>query len=440
MMERVNGMHSRIGRPQYGGQFESDTGPALPFVLPGELVDEPGPEMNGLNVLEPSPQRIAPGCVHFGTCGGCHYQHAAYALQVQLKTEILSDLLQEAALGELPAIEVLASDPWGYRNRIRMRVRALPGEPVEFGYSMAGTNQFLPVSMCPIAAPLLWRAVETLQAMGTQGTRTRAWLEAAAEVELFSDAEQQRLQLRVLLQEASALVKEKDSFNIFCEALHEQLPELHGAGALLAPELSRRVRLSWNPVRWGAEGLNYEAAGRSYWVSQGAFFQVNRFLLEGLVSQVTELAGTGDGVAWDLFAGVGLFTRALAERFGRVIAVEGAETAAADLLAGARGVRGTPAYVGVEMTVADFLRAQQTQRERPEVVVLDPPRAGLGEENAELLAKLLPRRIVYVSCDPVTLVRDLRVFARKGYQLRTVHLVDLFPQTFHLESVVMLER
>ncbi len=430
-------MNSRIGRPNYGGQFETDAGPTLPFVLPREIVDSAQSGTDGFTIVEASPERIEPGCVHFGICGGCHYQHAGYAMQVQLKAEILGGLLHDADLGKLPAIEVLASEPWGYRNRIRMRLRAQAGEPIEFGYSIAGSNQFLPVVMCPISAPLLWRAVEALRTIGEPGARARIWLEAAAEVELFADAGQERLQMQLFLREASAPVKENDSFRVFCETLQQRLPELCGAGALLASELPRRVRLSWNGVRWGADGLIYEAAGRSYWVSRGAFFQVNRFLVDGLATLVSELAGTGSGLAWDLFAGVGLFTRALAERFRKVVAVEGAEIAAADLLAAARGMH---AYEGIQMATLDFLRLQQTQRERPDLVVLDPPRAGLGMEGADLLAKLQPQKIVYVSCDPVTLARDLRVLVGRGYRLRKVHLVDLFPQTFHLESVMLLER
>lgn len=430
-------MSSRIGRPNYGGQFETDAGPTLPFVLPREIVDSAQSGTDGFTIVEAPPERIEPGCVHFGICGGCHYQHAGYALQIQLKVEILAGLLHDADLGELPAIEVLASEPWGYRNRIRMRLRAQAAASIEFGYSIAGSNQFLPVVMCPIAAPLLWRAVEALRTMGEPGARARIWLEAASEVELFADAGQERLQMQLFLRKASAPVKENDSFRIFCETLQQRLPELCGAGALLAPELPRRVRLSWSGVRWGADGLIYEAAGRSYWVSRGAFFQVNRFLMDGLVSLVSDLAGDGSGLAWDLFAGVGLFTRALAERFRKVVAVEGAKIAAADLLAAAHGMH---AYEGIQMATLDFLRLQQTQRELPDLVVLDPPRAGLGMEGANLLAKLQPQKIVYVSCDPVTLARDLRVLVSRGYRLRKVHLVDLFPQTFHLESVVLLER
>jgi len=168
-------------------------------------------------------------------------------------------------------------------------------------------------------------------------------------------------------------------------------------------------------------------------VSAGGFFQVNRFLLPELVRLVT--AGRNGLIAWDLYAGVGLFSRVLAEGFGQVIAVEGNTQAIKDLAsAKVANVRGLPVSVG------SFLREAVVGRERPDLVVLDPPRAGLGKVEAGLLAKLQVPQIVYVSCDPTTLARDLRVMVDSGYDLAELHLVDLFPQTYHLETVAVLQR
>jgi 23S rRNA (uracil1939-C5)-methyltransferase len=179
-------------------------------------------------------------------------------------------------------------------------------------------------------------------------------------------------------------------------------------------------------------------AGRGYWVSRASFFQVNRLLVDRLVTLVT--AGERGSLAWDLFAGAGLFSRALAEQFTRVVAVEGGASGAADLAQNAEMRGRARAYEPVHAATLDFLRAQEHQRERPELVVLDPPRAGLGTEGAALLARIAPGRIAYVSCDPETLARDLAVLLRAGYRLASVTLVDLFPQTFHLETVVHLQR
>ena len=165
-----------------------------------------------------------------------------------------------------------------------------------------------------------------------------------------------------------------------CEGLKARIPELAGAAAEVDPEMSRGVRRRWQGVCWGAAGLNYEAAGRKYWLPRGGFFQVNRFLVDRLVELVAR-DETGQ-LAWDLFAGVGLFSRALAERFKHVVAVEVAATAAASLQAGAKAAGNTEAVVQATL---DFLKAREMQRERPELVVLDPPRAGLGVEGAAIL-------------------------------------------------------
>ncbi len=237
------------------------------------------------------------------------------------------------------------------------------------------------------------------------------------------------------LREAS---RDGGSFAGFCERVKAEVPELAGAGAELDPELNRRVRRRWDGVAWGSPGLNYEVAGRTYWVSRGAFFQVNRWLVDRLVELVcAEASGT---LAWDLFAGVGLFTRALAERFERVVAVEVGAEAAADLTIAAKGDKGRPAFEAVQASTLDFLKLHELQRERPEWIVLDPPRAGLGTEAAAVLARIGAARLVYVSCDPVTLARDLAVLTRDAYRIESVDLVDLFPQTFHLETVVKLAR
>jgi 23S rRNA (uracil1939-C5)-methyltransferase len=177
--------------------------------------------------------------------------------------------------------------------------------------------------------------------------------------------------------------------------------------------------------------LNYPAVGEVYWISRGGFFQVNRFLIDELVRIVT--AGRRGAVAWDLYAGVGLFSRALAKAFRQVVAVE---AAANDL---SRSFKG-PGKRAVETTTVEFLRSAVIQRERPDLIVMDPPRAGVGAEVCALLARISSPEIVYVSCDPVTLARDLKLLVEAGYKLAEIHMVDMFPQTFHLETVTILRR
>jgi len=175
----------------------------------------------------------------------------------------------------------------------------------------------------------------------------------------------------------------------------------------------------------------YHLGSHNYAVSAGAFFQVNRFLVDDLVKAVT--GGASGGLALDLYAGVGLFSTPLAEVFAQVIAVEASQTSYSDL----RQNCGSEVKA-VRATTEKYLG--QASELRPDFVVGDPPRGGLGENTVRHLARLGVPRITYVSCDPSTLARDLRNFVALGYRIEGAHLIDLFPQTFHIESVFHLAR
>lgn len=431
-------MKLRIEKMVYGGaglayQTEGEgAGKAVfvPFTLPGELVETRLTGNKGgfadaelMQVVEASSDRVKPRCAHFGECGGCHDQHAKYEAQLELKAGILRETLKRAGLSELPEMQVHAGEPWEYRNRIRLRVAEVEGE-LRVGYLRRGSNDFLPVRMCLIAAPVLWRAAEALLKLADDANGVR-WVRAAAEVEFFTTKDESALQMTVFVRQNRV-----SGFEAFCERLRELVPELVGVGVLmLKAEGSRWAERPRTIAAWGTEGLSYAAAGEKYWVGRGGFFQVNRFLVDELVRIVA--AGRKGLMAWDLYAGVGLFSRALKVGFDEVVAVE----AAADDLA--KTFRGDGRRA-VAATTVEFLRGAVMQRERPELVVVDPPRAGVGAEVCALLGRLGAKEIVYVSCDPVTLGRDLKAMVNCGYRINELHLVDLFPQTFHQETVVVL--
>lgn len=413
--------------PLYGGSFQTDAGASLPYVLPGEVVSLT-PQFE---ILEASASRTAPACAHFGTCGGCHYQHAIYPAQLVLKRDVLSGLLTSTGLADRPHIQTVAAEPYGYRNRLRLRIeRDVSGE-LRAGYSLRATNQFLPVTMCPIAAPAIWQAAEAIVQLAKAHPLVRRWLTITSELELFILPDESRLQLHFFLNSAEAGKREASSFSGLCERIRAAGLPLTGASATLDPDLGRRDRRAWPGITWGAAGVSYAAAGRAYWLPRGAFFQVNRFLIDRLVELVT--ANHSGELAWDLYAGVGLFSRALAERFDQVIAVEGAEPAAAALATLKAPVS------AVHSSTVDFLSARVTDRERPSLIVLDPPRAGLGPEAAQLLARIAAPQIIYVSCDPTTLALDLTHLA-STYEIASITLIDLFPQTFHIETITHLRR
>lgn len=437
----------RIEKPVYGGDSLAHTPEGqvvfVPFALPGELVqlqdaqcDQPAGRTAltsaCVRILETAPRRTEPRCLHFGVCGGCQYQMADYPAQLAMKQQILTETLRRAGIAAWPESQVWPSpEPYGYRNRIRLRVRRAE-DTLRLGYSIRGTNEFLPVTMCPIAAPLLWRAAEAVMEASTRNRDLPVWLQATTELELFCDAEETRLQLSLLC--TGTPPANSNSFARAIEALKAVCPELAGAGAARIDVRSGRPLEPW--ATWGAAGLPYQVKGETYWITRGGFFQVNRFLIPALLDLVCE--HRSGALAWDLFAGVGLFARELARNFGAVTAVEANPVAGVDL-ARALAKLG-PQHNTVQATTLEFLRRAVVERDRPDLIVLDPPRAGAGEEVCRLLARLAPREIVYLSCDPSTLARDLAVLTASGYTLSALHLIDLFPQTYHLETLAVLHR
>jgi 23S rRNA (uracil1939-C5)-methyltransferase len=415
----------QIEKPIYGGNFLAhDQGKAVfvPLVLPGEqarvrVLDE----KRGFDTAEveelvgASAQRIEPRCPHFGACGGCQYQHAGYDTQLRIKQDVLRETLQRGGVRPPEDIEVLAGEPWAYRNRIRLALDA-HGNP---GYRGRRSHAVVPISECPIAAPLLVRtALAAAEAMRTVAPDLHP-----SEMALFCDPDETALLLTVFVARPA-----KIRFDEFAIQLRERIPELAGAELVIEGGMHQAPRTL---ARWGETSLAYPAAGVHYRVDHGAFFQVNRWLVDALVERVT--AGYSGGLAWDLFAGVGLFARQLAESFARVVAVESAPASTDALAANLAGTAGE----AVQASSLDFLRRHR-RGERPDLIVVDPPRTGLGADITALIAECAPPALVYVSCDPATLARDLRALLAAGYAIESVTLADLFPQTFHLETVVRM--
>jgi 23S rRNA (uracil1939-C5)-methyltransferase len=213
------------------------------------------------------------------------------------------------------------------------------------------------------------------------------------------------------------------------------MPEVTGI-ALFSPAsrealVSEDIPIELEPL-FGDAALTYNTRTARYRVNAGSFFQTNRFLVDRLVELVT--AGREGGVALDLYAGVGLFSLLLSQSFREVTAVETAPFAFHDLR------HNSPSNVAAVHAWVEEFFASLPSRVKYDYVVVDPPRAGLGEKVARLVAALAAPRLTYVSCDPATLSRDLRLLLESGYRVEEVHLVDLFPQTFHIESVFHLAR
>ncbi len=459
----------------------------VPFVLPGEKVDaeirqeKPGFARGSVaQLIEASPDRIAARCPYFRQCGGCHYQHIPYERQLEFKAAILRETLGRIAKVELTSeIRLHPSAPWNYRNRTRLQVRSAPEFPPQpgktgrsgdpgfppqpaksarsggpgfaLGYFRFGSHEFLPVGECPISSPLLNRVMARLPELG--GLNCPA---AVEEIELFADAADERLLAWAF---CGREVDARDLLR-WAEALQYELPEICGVTFFSArerrsseqrscerrPSRERSTQerrednapLDAKPLaQSGAKTIRYRTKSHQYQVSAGAFFQVNRYLTDELVSVVTGNAH-GD-LALDLYAGVGLFSVALAPSFHHIFGVEASQTSHGDF------VQNVPANVkAVGARTGDYLRSvyprSRPVRNRPELVVLDPPRTGAGSAVIRSLVELGAPRVRYVSCDPATLARDIAPLLAAGYHIEEAHLFDLFPETFHIESVMLLAR
>ena len=371
-----------------------------PFALPGEKVRvrplrgyKGHEQAEVLEVLERSPERVEPDCPYFAKCGGCNYQHAPYAFQVAQKEAIVREVFRRVGKFEAPEkIEVLTGEPWNYRTRSQFRY-----DGREIGYLAAASHKLVPVEKCPISAPQVNEALAVLRRL----MRDRRFPRFLRTFELFTNGSEVMLDV-IETDEGRHMAK---GFFDWC--------------AQKIPGASKG-------------SLDCKAAGETFRVSHGSFFQVNRFLTDRLVE--TALAGAEGETALDLYAGVGLFTLPLARKFRNVNAVELTNSAFRDLEYNAAEAT---LRIGTHRAMAD--QYLETLNKPPDFVLADPPRSGLGKVAVQHLVRLRPPRLTVVACDPATLARDLAGLFEGGYRLAQLTLLDLFPQTYHIEIVARLE-
>jgi len=382
----------------------------VPYAIPGErvrveLVEERKRWGRGrlLEILDPSPHRVEPPCPYFGAdkCGGCQLQHIDYEAQAEYKREVVIDQL--ARLGGLRDAKVLemigAADPWAYRNHVQFSTTPRG----QLGFLTSDTNHVVPVEECLILDPLLGELWEALDMEWPQLHRLslRCGSASGDRMAIFELDHYEDFDIEV-------------DFAVSCVIL------LADGEAV---------------VLMGKPHLEEHVAGRSYRISANSFFQVNTAGAEALVALVHDaLAPASGDRLLDLYCGVGLFGLSLADQVGYVLGVEADPSAVADFRYNARGLEHVELIEGKTQSVVP-------QIEEPvDLVVLDPPRSGAGQEVIDQFARLKPRRVAYVSCDPATLARDARRLTEIGFVLQEVQPVDLFPQTYHVESVALFTR
>ncbi|RLC99782.1 MAG: 23S rRNA (uracil(1939)-C(5))-methyltransferase RlmD [Chloroflexi bacterium] len=379
----------------------------VPYALPGETARVVITEDKGrygfarlVEVLEPSPDRVAPACPYFGLagCGGCQWQHIAYPAQLRFKAEIVADQL--ARIGKIAAPIVRPTLPdgsgWAYRNHAQFH----PAPAGGLGFQAAASHDVVAVDECPILHPLL------------------ADLYAALDLDFEGLA---RLSLRAGTASGDRMLL-FEMVDDLPPALEIDLP----VSCVLLLSDGRHANLI------GSNHITENVAGRSYRISAPSFFQVNTPQAGQLVRLALEyLDLQGGETVLDAYCGVGLFATHLAERAGLVVGIESSPAAVADLL------ENTAEFDNVEVIEGPVEAVLPDLDVSLDAAVMDPPRAGVDRFALDALVERRPARLVYVSCDPATLARDAKRLARAGYRLVEVQPVDMFPQTYHVESVAL---
>lgn len=374
----------------------------VPYGLPAETVrvrlleEKPHHARAELTALvEGSPQRAAPRCTHFGVCGGCHYQHIRYDAQCGIKKSILADQLQRIGKFDRPPVgEIVPSPaPWNYRSVMQFHI----DHQGRLGFWDARAQAVLAVGECHLMQSLLdevWRKI-TFEA-GSGIERVEARCDSRGEVLLTLES--------------------SDPQSPFVELdLPVSIVHHSPAGSLV---------VAGDDFSW------MQAHGKHFRVSAGSFFQVNPAVTEALVDHLLEKLPLHPGATiLDVYAGVGLFSALIAPSVRRVIGVERSQAAVEDFAFNLDEFDNVELYAGVAETVLPALSL------RPDAVVVDPPRSGLATAALDAIVRMQSPLLVYVSCDPATLARDARRLAKAGYRLESVTPFDMFPQTYHIESL-----
>jgi 23S rRNA (uracil1939-C5)-methyltransferase len=389
------------------GRFPDGRAVFVPFALPGEhvrarVVSEKNRYLRAelVEILKPAPERVEPVCAHYGLCGGCHLQHLAYEAQTAAKAGILRDQLQRIGRIDDPPVQTTApSSPWNYRNHVQFHLTP----EGKLGYYTYHGEGVFPIQECHLPQPLI----------------NQVWLqldfEALPELERIGVREGVGEDFQIILESSDLSLPE-----ISLEDLDVSVIHVSPAGSL---------------VLAGSPAVNMEVLERPFKVSAASFFQVNTRLAEEMVKYLLRSVEipTG-GTVLDVFCGVGMFSAFLAPRAGRLIGIEASPYACEDFIVNLEE------YDNVELYEAPAEDVLPVLDVKPDLILVDPPRTGMQRRALDGLVSLGAPAVVYISCDPATLARDAHQLAAQSYRLISSTPFDLFPQTYHIESINIFLR
>lgn len=379
----------------------------VPYVIPGEevkieIVTEKKHFSRAklVEIVKPSKDRVIPVCPYFGVCGGCHYQQLSYSGQITVKREILIDQFRRFAgidISEL--LQVFSADSsLDYRNKIQLHIT----NEGRLGYQMAHAKTIVPVDECHLTVGDFQDLLEILD------------FEENSAVERVSCRWDSSGELLILLDSESVIPPEME-IDMGASIVHRS-----PAGEI---------------VLAGDNCQLFEVLEKSFSVSASSFFQANTSQAEKMANYLLEnLPISNKTILADLYCGVGLFSKFFAPNVKLCIGIESSPSAVADYAVNLDEFENVKVFEGLTEKIFPFLD------EQPDVVILDPPRAGLNVKVTDALGESNANCIAYVSCDPSTLVRDIKRLQKHGFQIKSLALFDQFPQTYHIESICIVER